>query len=414
MIEDPDVAIVGAGPAGCAAALALARCGVKKLLLIEREVAAGGIPRFCDHPTFGLSEFGRPLSGPAYAERLARAVREIPASFSTTVTAIDESLALVLSTAAGMRRVRPRRVLLATGIRESSRAARLVSGDRPAWVITTGALQRLALEGHSLPFRAPVVIGTELVSFSAVLTLRKLGVQARAMIEAGSRTVARRPARTFTQNVLRVPVRCDTRLVSINAVADAPGQLESVTLEHASGARETMPCDAVIFTGAFLPESTLLVASGAAQLDRRTLGPAIDQDGRTTDPRIYAAGNLLRPVETAAWSYAEGRAAGEAIARDLAEGAVGAVGRTRTSVAIRYRGPIKYVVPARLSFPVISSRVRLQVRLAEPASGHFEIVAGGETLWRSRRRSSRPERRILLSIPVDGLKPDTDLELVLR
>jgi thioredoxin reductase len=413
MIEDPDVAIVGAGPAGCAAALELARRGVQKLLLIEREAEAGGIPRFCDHPTFGLAEFGRLLSGPAYAARLARAVSGIPAVFSTTVTGIDENLALALSTPAGMRTIRPRRVLLATGIRESSRSARLVSGDRPAWVITTGALQRLALEGGSIPFQAPVIVGTELVSFSAVLTLRKLGIRARAMIESDSRTVARRPARTFTEAVLGVPVRCDTRLVSINAAADAPARLESVTLEQVSGRRETMACDAVIFTGAFLPESALLVAAGMARIDRHTLGPAIDQEGRTSDPHIYAAGNLLRPVETAAWSFAEGRAAGEAIARDLADTA-SAAGRARISATIRYRYPVKYVVPARLSFPVSGGRARLQVRLSAPASGRFELVVAGETLWRSRRYTSRPERRIVLSVPTDNLTPGADLELVLR
>jgi len=66
------VAIVGAGPAGLACAIHLRQLGVKEVLLIEREAAAGGIPRHCGHSPFGMREFNRLLSGPAYARRLVQ------------------------------------------------------------------------------------------------------------------------------------------------------------------------------------------------------------------------------------------------------------------------------------------------------------------------------------------------------
>ena len=65
------VAVVGGGPAGLAAARELGRLGVRGVVVIEREREAGGIPRHAAHQGFGLRDLRRPLSGPAYARRLA-------------------------------------------------------------------------------------------------------------------------------------------------------------------------------------------------------------------------------------------------------------------------------------------------------------------------------------------------------
>ena len=65
------VVIVGAGPAGLAAALELRRRGVADVLVLEREAEPGGIPRHAQHQGFGLRDLRRPLSGPSYARRYA-------------------------------------------------------------------------------------------------------------------------------------------------------------------------------------------------------------------------------------------------------------------------------------------------------------------------------------------------------
>jgi hypothetical protein len=101
------------------------------------------------------------MSGPRYAERLRKLVPASQILTSTTVTGIGDDLEVALSSAAGSRTVFPRRILLSTGIRETPRSARLISGDRPQNILTTGALQRLVKAGTPLPFSAPVVIGSE-------------------------------------------------------------------------------------------------------------------------------------------------------------------------------------------------------------------------------------------------------------
>ena len=64
-----DVAVVGAGPAGLAAAEAAKAAGAERVMVIERDLRPGGVLQQCIHPGFGLSYFGQELTGPEYAER---------------------------------------------------------------------------------------------------------------------------------------------------------------------------------------------------------------------------------------------------------------------------------------------------------------------------------------------------------
>ena len=52
-----DVLVIGAGPAGLAAAIAAKEDGIDNLLVLEREHNPGGILRQCIHNGFGLHRF---------------------------------------------------------------------------------------------------------------------------------------------------------------------------------------------------------------------------------------------------------------------------------------------------------------------------------------------------------------------
>ena len=80
------VAIIGGGPSGLALAGELARGGIDDVVLLEREVNAGGIPRHCGHSPFGMREFHRILSGSEYARRLAERTRQRGARLRTATT----------------------------------------------------------------------------------------------------------------------------------------------------------------------------------------------------------------------------------------------------------------------------------------------------------------------------------------
>lgn len=392
------VAIVGGGPAGLGAALALRHRGIDGVVVIEREAEAGGIPRHCGHPAFGWREFGRVLSGPAYARRLRETALAAGVEIRTrsSVTQLHKDGKIELASPAGLEQLTAERVVLATGVRESPRSARLVGGDRSWGVLTTGALQSFVYLERMRPFRRPVIVGTELVSFSAILTAREAGMRPVAMIEANSHTTARWPS-AWMARVFGLPLRLDTRLIDIRG----NGQVEAVTVET-KGRTETIDCDGVIFTGRFLPAAEL-VRSSPLRWDSGSGGPVVDQFGRCSDPAYFAAGNLLRAVETAGWCYREGRRVGGHVADDLQ----GRLPRSPRRIEFE-RGPaIKLIVPQSLEVGLTDPSAMLQLRVDRPVNGRLTIEAGGQKLW-ERRLKTRPERRILIPLQQISIPPGVD------
>src|SRR5258705_993 len=128
------------------------------------------------------------MTGPAYARSLVSAALAAGAELGTGTTVTgwttrpDGAHAVAMTSSAGHQTVEAAAVLLATGCRERPRTARLVPGDRPAGVMTTGELQqRVYLGGERLAGRA-LVVGAEHVSFSAALTLAHAGADVVALV----------------------------------------------------------------------------------------------------------------------------------------------------------------------------------------------------------------------------------------
>lgn len=309
--ETLDLAIIGGGPAGLSAAVEAASLGIRRLALFERETEAGGAVRHCGHWGFGMLDLGRVTTGPTYAAALRAAAHSIDVRLSHAVTAIDPEGRLSVSTPAGPLSVAARRVLLATGIRELPRAGRMVSGGRPFGILTTGALQRFVYLHGRIPCRRPVIVGTELVSFSTLLTLRHAGVRPVALLGEARRPSAPPGVTTTARLLFGVPVRLGVSIVGI----EGQRTVEGITIEDGRG-RETVPCDAVVFTGRWVPEASLM-RTHPAGVDGVTQGPVVDETLRTGDPALYAAGNVRFGVRSSGACALDGVRAARQIARDL-------------------------------------------------------------------------------------------------
>jgi NADPH-dependent 2,4-dienoyl-CoA reductase/sulfur reductase-like enzyme len=395
-----DVIIIGAGPAGLAAAATLADLGVGRVIVLDRESEAGGVPRHCSHSPYGLREFRRLMTGPRYAKALVRRALSAGAAIHTgvNVTRLLPGPKLDVTSHAGPATLNARAVLLATGARETTRAERLIGGTKPQGVMSTGALQ-LILETGQIPFRRPVILGTELVAFSAILSCRLAGIRPVAMVEPSSQVTARWPTALFPR-VLGIPLMTST------SIAHVEGD-ERVTGIHLSNG-EKLQADGLIVTGLFQPDTPLLAAS-AIQLDPGTGGPEIDQYGRCTLAGYFAAGNLLRAVETAGWSWSEGRSIAHAIHAYLAGDLPSEMGEP-----IALSGPISAHVPQRIA-PALAARPSLglsalQLRVDQQVDGTLSLFGQGNIVT-SKHLRSRPERRILAPLPGYGTHPHVQLRL---
>ena len=321
-----DVLIIGAGPAGLSAAVELKKLGINNILVVDREPEAGGMPRFCHHTGFGRSDLWRMYSGPYYA-RYYRDLAEkhhVEIRTSTTITGWaslpggEKKFGISYTSPDGMGEIKAKSVLLATGIRERPRTARLIPGTRPKGIYTTGSLQRFVYqEGLPIGKRA-VIVGAELVSLSALMTLIHAGAKCVSMItEEGTHQIK------FPYIVAKWALAdflTQTPLLTNARVTNIFGHKQLEEIEVTQGSKVTLiECDSIIFTGNWISENEI-ARLGGLEIDPITKAPKVKGPFQSSVDRVFIAGNLLRggkSVYTADQCAIEGAQAGRIIAENF-------------------------------------------------------------------------------------------------
>ena len=116
-----EIAIIGGGPAGLAAAVAAREAGVQDILIIERDNELGGILNQCIHNGFGLHTFKEELTGPEYAGRYIEKVKEMEIPYLLHTIVVDVSrdkVVTVMNKEQGLFQIEAKAVILAMGCRE--------------------------------------------------------------------------------------------------------------------------------------------------------------------------------------------------------------------------------------------------------------------------------------------------------
>lgn len=332
--ERVDLVVVGGGPAGLAAATRARQLGVDRVVVLEREPQAGGMPARTFHGGFGLRDRRRALPGPRYAAALVADAERASVDVRTAATVVGwhGDRALQAAMPDGLRTLTATAVVLATGTRERPRSARLVPGDRPAGVFTTSAVQRL--HDVDLGGRA-VIVGAEHVSFSAIESLAAVGCTTVALVTPHERHQTYAPVAWWTARRHRVPV-----LAGVD-VAEIVGRrrVESVRLTDG----RTLACDTVVFTGDWIAEHQIARLGGVV-LDPRSKAPLVDGAGRTSVAGVFAAGNLTHGALQADWCALEGGHVGTAAAAWVRDGAPWPI----DAVAVEPAGPLRWVTPGHM------------------------------------------------------------------
>jgi choline dehydrogenase-like flavoprotein len=341
-MENHDVIIIGAGPAGLSAAIRLRELGVKDVVVLERESEAGGVPHYCGHFGFGWENNRRLTTGPKFAAQLVTAAQGIDIRTSTTVLEFTMRNSLRVHSAKGISDMSAKRVILATGMREQSRAAQLIGGNRLQGVMNTGTLQQHVYLKNQKPFSNPVIIGNEWVTYSALMTCRHAGIKPFGIL-------AEEALDTPWFFPLAARLRYGVRTHRKAKLLDIHGQnsVEAVTFQQ-DDTVTTMSCDGVILSGKFVPELSLLHPSpvggrwreatkrftlnrldeglaASGQLEGTKFPPpgqALIRPSGTFSQRekgeIMIIGNARGHINTAGRCVIEARAAAETLAKELA------------------------------------------------------------------------------------------------
>jgi len=411
---DVAVVVVGGGPAGLSAARALRRLGVGSVLVADREAAAGGVPRHSAHTGYGLRDLHRVMTGPSYARALAEAAQAAGAEVrsGTTVTEVASgpggAQLVTMTSAGGIKTVPAAAVLLATGCRERPRAARLVPGDRPAGVMTTGELQQRVYLGGERFFGRALVVGAEHVSFSAAVTLAHAGADVVALVTGYERQQSYAAFRLGAAVRWRIPVWTGSTVSRITGSRitgsritgsrstgsriTGRGRLAGAEVtDLRTGATRFVPCETVVFTGDWIPDHELARRAGVA-LDPGTRGPAVDTALATSVPGVFAAGNLVHAAETADIAALSGRHAALQMATFLTGGVLAREpGRNRVPVLVE--PPLRWISPNVIGSAAAPPLGRFVLRSREFRRGaRLEAWQGGRLLARSRPVRLIPER----------------------
>ena len=365
------IAIVGAGPAGLSLAIELSDMGYSDIIVFDREDEGGGTPRHCGHLGFGIFEFYRLLSGPSYAKKLVEIATEKNIKIELKHTLFDiKNNTLSFSTPDGIEKYVAQKTILALGARETPRPPRFISGTRSPNIITTGALQRFVYMHETAPFKNAVIVGSEVVSFSALMSAKHAGINIKAIIEEDKDLNAFSILKPLCELFLRTPVKVGYEIKSIDGVNK---QIQSVTLSK-DGIDEVIECDGVIFSGKFTPESSVLKES-FKDFNYTNNSVFVSQTFQTTNKNFFAVGNVLRGALTAFKCYFEGKRLARFVDDALKDEKLKPL-----HVKIECDENIQWYSPSTLdlNYP---SKILTNLRVNKKATGNISVLVNGVEVY---------------------------------
>ena len=391
-VKKVDVLIVGAGPAGMAAAIAAKEAGVDNILVLEREADMGGILRQCIHNGFGLHRFKEELTGPEYAQRDVDRVKElgIEVRCGTTVLSIDENrFVTAVSKEKGIQLFEAGALILAMGCRERPRGALATPGTRCAGIYSAGTAQKFVnLEGY-MPGKRVVILGSGDIGL----------IMARRMTLQGAKVLACVELMPYSSGLNRNIVQClhdyDIPLLLSHTVIDIQGKerLTGVTVAEVDAKRQPIPgteqhfdCDTLLLSVGLLPENEL-TRQADVEMSNLTSGAVVDDTLQTSKEGIFACGNVLHVHDLVDFVSAESFKAGKAAA-EYVQGKK----RVGTYVSVKDGDGVRGVVPQKLLIPDGDAE---NVQIMFRPSGVYEnayicVMDGEKELIKQKKRILTP------------------------
>ena len=322
-----DLIVIGAGPAGLAAALAAHEEGVKKILLVERASSLGGILNQCIHNGFGLHYFKEELTGPEYAGRFIHMLENtnIEIALHTMVLSLDRDRTVhLVSQKEGYRILHAKAVILAMGCRERTRGAISIPGSRVSGVFTAGTAQRYVnIEGYMVGKEA-VILGSGDIGLIMARRMTLEGAHVKAVVEIMPHSNG------LNRNIVQCLQDYDIPLYLSHTITEIRGEarLNGVTVSKVDENMNPIPetsfdidCDTLLLSVGLIPENELTKGAGIT-LDSRTNGAVVAENMQTDAEGIFACGNVLHVHDLVDFVTAEAQRAGKSAADYIKNGAV--------------------------------------------------------------------------------------------
>ncbi|MDR0877328.1 MAG: NAD(P)/FAD-dependent oxidoreductase [Treponema sp.] len=414
-----DIAVIGGGPAGLAAAIAADKAGAKTLL-VEREARLGGILKQCIHDGFGLLRFGEKLSGPEYAfkdiEALGQTTVEVKLlTFVTRIEKCEGFFRLTLVGALGIETVETRALILSTGCRERTARQIAIHGTRPAGVITAGAAQYYTNILGQLPCKRCVILGSGDIGL----------IMARRLTLEGAKVIGVYEAKPTPSGLSRNIAQCledfDIPLYTSRTVTRVFGRERLEAVEIASvdekmrpipGTTERIACDGLILSVGLIPENELAESLGVP-LENPARGPICDQHYETLIDGIFSCGNALQVNDLADYVSESGECAGRYAAdfavclKNTDEKNISNSGISSKRIFAKLSGGRDFLslVPQRLNINNIEDDTTIFFRAREERGGtRIRAFAGEKEIFSKTYNQLRPPEMERITLKLKNLR----------
>ena len=413
---DIDVAVIGGGSAGMAAAIVVKKAGLD-VLIIERDRELGGITLQCIHNGFGLHEFKEELTGPEYAQRFINEVKqfEVPTKLDTMVIEITEDKTLyAVNNDEGLIEIKSKAIILAMGCRERTRGAINIPGFRPAGIYTAGQAQRFVnIEGY-LPGRTYVILGSGDIGMIMARRLTWEGCQVKAVVEI----------QPYVSGLIRNQVQCledyEIPLITSYTITKIHGKdrVKGITIskvdrnfDRVIGSDKFIECDTLLLSVGLIPENELSREAGAEISGMG--GPIVDNNLETTIGGIFACGNVLQVHDLVDLVTAEAKRAGLNAVEYIKE-RLGVHIEKKEQIKCIAGDNVKYIKPDLINKSEVSKDIIFTFRVKRPDRRILIQFKdnNNKILYKRKRRYVIPSEMIELKLNLSELKIDLNIDRI--
>ncbi len=312
-----EIAVLGAGPAGLAAAIRAGQLGAK-VILIEREARIGGILKQCIHDGFGLVRYKEKLTGPEYALRDIKILKSmnIPIFSNTFVLEAEKkenTYVLNCINEQGAYQIEAQALILATGCRERTDRQIFLHGERPAGIYTAGLAQHFVNIDGYLPGKEVVIIGSGDIGLIMARRLTLEGAHIVGVFEVKPEPSGLQRNIAQCLNDYNIPLHLSCTVKTVHG----KNRVEGVTVikvdeygKEIAGTETYIACDCLILSVGLIPENEL-AQSLNVPIDSSTKGPYVDQTMHTLVDGIFACGNSVHVHDLVDYVSESGAIAGE-------------------------------------------------------------------------------------------------------